>query len=196
MLGFSLAALLLFSLAAVWFFIQNQRLRQELAQAREAHSLQLQQQRDTERQLTAERNKTQQLTASLEQAQAKVIFHPIPVDPFVASLELTVGEARATDTGTPPTLVVPKGTRQVKLLLKRGENEYQSYALALQAIGGTEIFILSHVRPVASKSGVIFTLAVPASRISSGDYILTLRGHMPNGGLEDLSQSLFRVDKK
>jgi hypothetical protein len=39
-------------------------------------------------------------------------------------------------------------------------------------------------------------LTLPASQVKAGDYILTLRGYRQSGELEDVSQSLFRVEKK
>jgi hypothetical protein len=33
-------------------------------------------------------------------------------------------------------------------------------------------------------------------RFASGDYVLTLRGIDPDGEVDDLSKSLFRVEKK
>ena len=47
-----------------------------------------------------------------------------------------------------------------------------------------------------TKSGANFRFAVPASKFTSGDYILTLKGVMPSGEVEDVSKSLFRVEKK
>ena len=185
-LGFSLAAaLLLLSFAALWFFIQSQRLRQELARTH-----------DAEQQLARERDKNQQLIAELERARADA-QRPHPTGgSSVASLILTVGEARGPNIETPSTLVIPHGTTEVRLQLKRSRNEYSSYQIVLQAVDGTEIFNRQHVNPVATKSGASFTFTFPASQLGAGDYLLTLRGSLPSGELEDVSQSLFRVEKQ
>jgi hypothetical protein len=66
----------------------------------------------------------------------------------------------------------------------------------LQAVGGEEILNRQHFKPLASKSSASFVLTLPASQVKTGDYMLTLRGYMPSGELEDVSQSLFRVEKK
>jgi len=66
----------------------------------------------------------------------------------------------------------------------------------LKAVGGEEILNRQHFKPLADKSGASFVLTLPAFRVKAGDYILTLRGYRPSGELEDVSQSLFRVEKK
>lgn len=192
----SVALLLLLSLS-VWLFIQSQRLRQDLARTRDAQSAQAQQEHEAERQLASERARTEELTAELERTRAEAEPQP-PTAPAasVASLVLIVGGARAVDTGAPPTLVIREGTEQVRLQLKLKENEYKSYQLTLQAVGGEEILNRQHFKPLANKSGASFVLTLPASRVIAGDYMLTLRGYRQSGELEDLSQSLFRVEKK
>ena len=52
------------------------------------------------------------------------------------------------------------------------------------------------MQPIAEGSGAVFTLNVPANRFTTGDYMLTLQGAAGGGELDDLSQSLFRVEKK
>jgi len=195
-LAFSMAvALVLLSSVSVWLFIQSQRLRQDLARTQDAQSAQAQQGREAEQQLASERARTEELTAELERARAEAKPQPAPAA-SVASLVLIVSGARAVDTGAPPTIVIREGTQQVRLQLKLKENEYQSYQLALQAVGGEEILKRQHFKPLANKSGASFALTLPASQVKAGDYILTLRGYGPSGELEDVSQSLFRVEKK
>ena len=76
------------------------------------------------------------------------------------------------------------------------ENEYQNYQLTLRAVGGKEILNRQHLKPTITKSGASFTLSLPSSIVSSGDYILTLKGLTTRGELEDVSESLFRAERK
>src|SRR5437763_13029071 len=145
-LAFSMAlALLVLSSVSVWLLIHSQRLRQDLARTRDAQSAQAQQEREAEQQLASERARTQELTAELERARTEAKPQPTPAAPerpapFVASLVLLASGIRGVDTSAPPTLVIRKGTQQVRLQLKLREQAYQSYQLALQAVGGKEIF--------------------------------------------------------
>jgi len=199
-------ALLLLSSVSVWLFIRGERLRQDLARTHDAQTAQEQREREAQQQLAGERTRTQELTAELERTRTEPTPQPKPAapespaptlsTPAVASLVLIAGGARGVDTSAAPTLVIPKGTQQVRLQLKLRENEYQSYQLALQAVGGTEIFNRQHFKPQTNRSGASFIFTLPASKVGAGDYILMLRGYTPSGELEDVSQSLFRVEKK
>jgi type II secretory pathway pseudopilin PulG len=206
-LAFSTAlALLLLSLATVWLFVKDRSARQELARMRDAQAAQEQREREARQQLATEQTKTQELTAELERTRTEPTPQPTVVPsespsppaaaPVIASLVLVAGGVRGADTGAPPELVIHKDTQQVRLQLKLRENEYQNYQLVLQAVGGKEVFSRSRFKPAASRSSASFTITLPASKLPAGDYILTLRGATPGGELEDVSQSLFRVEKK
>jgi len=116
--------------------------------------------------------------------------------PRSVSLALTVGGVRGGDVTKTPTLIVPSGTTQARLLLNLKENNYPSYRAALQTVAGVEIFIQTGVKPGRAKNGASFVFTVPANKLAAGDYILTLRGVNPDGEVDDLSKSLFRVEKK
>jgi hypothetical protein len=206
-LAFSTAlALMLLSLVSVWLFIQSKRLRQDLAETRDAQSAQAEREREARQQLASERTRTEELTAELERARRETKLQPAPTvpesstpavaRPVVASLVLITSGVRGVETGAAPTLVIPEGTRLVRLRLKLRESEYQSYQLVLQAVGGREVFSREHFKPQPDRQGASFTFTLPASKVATGDYILTLRGSTPGGELEDVSQSLFRVEKK
>src|ERR1051325_2744301 len=168
--------LLLLASLSVWLFVESRRLRQDLARIREAQSAQAQKEHEAEQQLASERARVQELTAEIERALAEAKPQPAPATD-VATLTLTAGDARGAGAGAPPTLVIHKGTEQVRLQLKLKENEYRSYQLAVQAVGGKEVINRPRIRPPVTSAGASFVLALPASLISAGDYLLTLRGH-------------------
>lgn len=208
-LAFSLALLLLLvSSASVWLFIRGERLRRELARARDSQAAQEQSASAAQQQLADERARTQELTA--EPGGGEPTLQPTPTAPAsptpetppraaaapaVASLVLTAGGVRGVETGAPPTLVIHKETQQVRLRLKLSENEYQNYQLVLQSVGGSEVFS-RRLKPAVGRRGASFNVTLPARAVAAGDYILTLRGATSGGQLEDVSQSLFRVERK
>src|SRR5215831_2961503 len=152
-LRFTMAvALLGFASLSVWLFIESQRLRRELARTRDTQSVQAQQQREAERQLASERGRGQQLTDEVERLRAEAKLLPEPTG-RIASLLLIAREARGTETGAPPTLIISRQTTQVRLELRRSENEYKSYELGLQTAGGKEVLHRRHFRPMSVKSG-------------------------------------------
>jgi hypothetical protein len=62
--------------------------------------------------------------------------------------------------------------------------------------GGAEIFSQANIKPRSTKAGASFVFTVPARKFASGDYALTVSGINPDGEIDDLSKSLFRVEKR
>ena len=199
-LAFSFAVLLLMVLGSAWLLLRTSRLRNELAQTRATEAAREQHERELQQQLIDEQARNQQLIAELDRERAQPtpevgIASPKNTAPAFVSLLLVASGVRGAETRS-PTLSIPAGTQEVRIELKTVENEYQSYQLELHALGGKAIFDRKKVKPTITKSGANFGFSVPASRFTSGDYILTLKGVMPSGEVEDVSKSLFRVEKK
>ena len=213
-LGFSMSLVfLLTAVGGIRFFIENRRLRQELAQTREAQAERARRERELQQQLTDEERRAHELAgeeARAEELAAEPVRQrarqqtiqtkqapPARSASTFASLVLTVGGVRGIDTGQASHLVIPRGTSQVRLRLNLKENDYPGYRVSLQRVGGAEIFSRQGLKPGITKSGASFTLIVPAHKFgAAGDYVLTLRGVSQGGEIEDLSKSLFRVEKK
>ena len=199
--AFSIAlVLLLMLLGSAWLFLRTSRLRNELAQTRATEAAREQHERELQQQLIDEQARNQQLIAELDRERAQPtpeigIAPPKNTAPAFVSLLLVASGVRGAETKS-PTLSIAAGTQEVRIELKTAENEYQSYQLELHAVGGKAIFDHKSVKPTIRKSGANFRFAVPASKFTSGDYILTLKGIMPSGVAEDVSKSLFRVEKK
>ena len=124
---------------------------------------------------------------------------PTPVSkaaPVVATLLLTAGGTRGAESGPPATLLLTARTEQVSLRLNLSETDYRSYGGVLRRAGGGEVFSWRRVTARAAKSGGSVSLFIPARRLTEGDYILTLRGTRDTGEAEDVSVSLFRVQRR
>ncbi len=210
MLGFSTALVLLVMVGGVWFFIEGRHVRRESSQAtqvdqeRRERDLQQQRERELEQRVATERKQAEELTAERERLQRaqQQTTQPAPIPPLRAAtaptfvtLLLTVGGVRGAGTGQMPTLVIPPGTAQARLQLNLKENDYPNYRVSLQAVGGREIFSQQGLKPRPAKSGASFVLTVPAHKLAAGDYILTLKGVSQDGEIDDLSKSIFRVEK-
>jgi hypothetical protein len=198
MWAFSVVVLLA-AAVAVWSLIETTRLRQELARSEAERTTREQRERELQQQVTNERLRADQLFGELERLRVEEQSTPPPsikAAPAFASLVLTVGGTRITDAGPPAFLVIPAGAEQVRLQLNLKDNDYPSYRAALQPARGAEIFAWRRLIPRTTKSGPTLALVLPASRFAAGDYILTLRGVSKTGEVEDVSKSLFRVERK
>ena len=203
-LRFSLAlATVLIMLGSVWFFIESRRRQRELSQTQAASEAQQRREPEQSQPPADESRRAEELAAEQERVERSPQRMPQPTPtptlgsaPRSVSLALTVGGVRSGDTGQTPTLVIPPGTTQARLQLLLKDDDYPTYRAALQTVGGAEIFSQTNVKPRRAQTGASFVFTLPARKLSSGDYILTLKGINPNGEVDDLSKSLFRVEKK
>jgi anti-sigma factor RsiW len=195
-LRFSIAlATLLVVLAGVWIFVETGKRHEELARARAEQQRREREQSEERRRAEESAVKQPAVEPNPQLPQAT----PNPTEgqaPRSVSLAFTVGGVRGGDTNPIPKLIIPSGTTQARLLLNLKENNYPRYRASLQTIGGIEVFSQKGIKPLLSKTGAIFVFTVPARKFAAGDYVLTLRGINPDGEVDDLSKSLFRVEKK
>lgn len=195
-------AVLLFAVLAGWFFIETRRLRQELATTESERVTREVRERELQRQITNEQLRAEELSQELERLRIQpepAVPSPSPEDKLAstfATLILTIGGTRSTDAGPPAVLQIPAGTEQVRLQLNLRENNYTRYQGLLQSAEGNTIFTSRQLTAVNKKNGANLTLLVPARIFPAGDYVLTLRGVSKTGEVEDVSKSLFRVERK
>jgi anti-sigma factor RsiW len=197
--AFSAALVVLLALGSAWLLLRSARLRNELKQEQATQAAQEQHERELEQELAQEEARKQDLTAQLERERAQ----PTPQNqtspaekpaPAFVSLLLVAGDVRGAQPET-PTLSIPKGTAEAHIQLQLGENEYESYQLELHEVGGKTIFNRQQVKPAITKSSANFAFSVPATKFVTGNYILSLKGVLRSGEVEDVSKSLFRVTK-
>lgn len=193
-------ALLLLALGVGWLLSQTKRLREELAQTQAGQAAQEQRERELQQQLADERARARNLNDELNGARAEIkkpeAAPPKSTSPAFVTLLLTAGGLRGADAGSAPQLIIPTGTEQVRIQLNLKEADYPNYRVVLQAIGGNAIFSRQGLKPNTTKYGASFVLIVPARNFASGDYMLTLSGLRPDAELDDVSKSIFHVEKK
>ena len=186
--------ILLIALAGFWWWRQRREAAQIEARKEE------QQRREREQpapQLPVETPKPEERVAQ----SPPEVSQPSPGSntnstPSIVSLALTVGSVRSADGRSTQTLVIPRDTTQAQILLNLKDDSYPRYRVSLQKIGGSEVFTQANIRPRTTKAGAKFFFTVPARELTSGEYALTLSGITPQGEVDDLSKSLFRVEKK
>ena len=194
-------ALLLLMLGMGALFFKTRRLRGELAQTQAAHEALEQRDRELQQQLANERTRMNDLNDELNRARSQVNrsqpeFPATRTTPAFVTLLLTASGIRGADTGSAPRLIVPTGTEQVRIQLNLKESDYSNYRVVLQAVGGETIFSRQGIKPKATKSGSTFVVIVPARSFAAGDYILTVRGVRPDAEVDDVSKSIFHVEKR
>lgn len=182
-------------LSGAWIVVNNLRRQRQptLTQAKQENQEQRQQDQQTPQQ-TPERQNQEEHTAQVPPGSPQPSPSPvIKTTPRTVSLALTVGGVRDASGGPTQTLFIPSDTTQAQILLNLKDDSYPRYRASLQKIGGPEIFTQTNIRPRISKAGAKFVFTVRASQLTKGDYALTLSGFTPQGEVDDLSKSLFRV---
>jgi hypothetical protein len=200
-LAFSMVVLILLLVSSsIWLLVRWRKAGAELAARQAAEAGHEQHEAELQQQLADVQKQNQELTAELQRMpnpatpQANPALRS-PAMTFVTLL-LAASEARGAETTPPPTLVIPKGTEQVHLQLTIQDHDYRRYQIGLQAIPGREIVSHRKITPRVTRSGAIFSLSLPASKLASGDYMLTLSGASQSGEFEDVSKSLFHVQSR
>ena len=189
-LRFAVALVLVaIALAGIWVFVNSRRQQQ-----REAAQIQAPQQ-PPETPQQAEKQPDQAARIPPENSPPSPNSNASPA-PSIVTLALTVGGVRSADGGPTPSLSIPHDTTQAQILLELKDDSYPRYRVSLRKVGGPEIFTQTNLRPRSTKAGARFVFRVPAKTLTSGDYVLTLGGITPEGGVDDLNKSLFRVEKR
>lgn len=186
-LRFAMALIImLIALAGVWIFVNNRRRQQQ-------ESVQIQ--------TPPQPIETPQQTKPQQAQEERAASQPSPNSitnsaPRTVTLALIAGGVRGADGGPTQTLVIPHDTTEAQILLDLKDDSYTRYRVSLRQIGGPEIFTQTNIRPRSTKAGARFVFTVPARKLTSGDYALTLGGITPEGEVDDLNKSLFRVEKR
>lgn len=207
-LSVSITLVVSIAMGGLWSFIESRRLRREVAETQAARAEQERRALEMEEQRAAtERKQAEESTAELNRRQntqpssaqpsptSTALATPAPATTFV-TLHLSIGVTRSADTSPARTLVIPPGTKEVRLRLDLKENDYASYGVSLKEVGGREIFGRRGLKSRPAKSGARLNLTLPAEGLSTGDYMLTLGGINQDGSVEDLSKSIFRIEKR
>jgi hypothetical protein len=172
---------------------ETQRLRRELVRVETATAQHAQ---VLQSELSSARSEAANLSREVEQLkQQPPASNSTSAAPSIVSLFLTVRGIRAPDAAPASTLLIPAGTRQVRIQLEIDESEYPTYQLALKPVGGSDVIVRQHIPAQPSSSGFRIAATVQADRMSAGDYLLTLSGEHPNGQLDTVNESLVRVEK-
>lgn len=190
-------AALLICVVGLWFLAdRTARLRRELNDSQSARGMDQQRERELQQQVTGERQRAEQLSSELERLRSELqTVHSTSQPPGFASLILTIGGVRGAQTGPPATLVIPQGVLLARFHLNLKDNVYRAYVAEFRSADGRDIVRRAGLR-AQGKVRARLSVLVPANKFPDGDYVLTLKGVTPEGELEDISKSLFRVEKK
>jgi len=186
-----LAALLLIVVGGAWFLTERSRLQDQLAALRSERAVKQERERELAEQIAAERERNDQLAAELEQLrESQTAAVSETQRPAIFSFLLTASLMRGG--GEPQRLTIPRGADQVELRMRQEANDYQTYQAVVRTVEGADVFSRRNIKP---RNGSTVVVKAPATKLSAGDYILTLSGLNSAGGAEEVNRYFFRVSK-
>ena len=168
-----------------WLLVQSLRLRDQLAQT-VAQQTTLQREGQTLRaEVEQQRSLSQQLNGELERERAeRSRLESLAGAPrIVASFILTPNRVRSLEASRP--FLIRAGTDSVQFHLDLEADDYPSYRAVLRTADDEEVWSQDGLSSQRTLAGKAVGLSLPASLLTSGDYLLTLRGVTARGDIED-----------
>jgi hypothetical protein len=185
--GLAVAALLLIVAGGTKLLLERAQLRAQLATTQ---AQQQQRERELAAQIATTREQNERLAAALERLrQAEKPEQTEPKRSTIFSFLLTTSLLRGS--GAPQPLIIPRDTEQVELRVRLETDDYAHYQVNLRTIEGVEIW---NRRNLKARTGRL-AIVVPASKLSAGDYILTLSG-VKSDTVEEVNRYFFRVSNR
>lgn len=183
--GVAVTAAVLLVAGTVWLNNQQADWQQQVAKTEAERAAERQRLLELEAQLAQQNQLNSELSAELERLRAES-SKPIS-SPSVFSFVLLSGVRG----GEQQTLKLPPGTDQIRFQMKLESNKYQRYSVSIRPIDGGRSWTSSATR----QTGTTVSVNIPASKLNSGDYILTLTGIDATSATEEINRYFFRLSK-
>lgn len=204
------AATLVVLLGGAWLITQTLTLRNQLTQLQAQQQSQQNDRETLERQVDAERRRSEELAAQLNQEKqqraqtdeslrrlTETVNQQTPETPrsIIASLTLLPGIARGAT--TQPRLVLPANATVAQLQIGIDPEEtYQSYGVDLRTVAGRPVWTRDSLPARSARGGRSIRLTLPASALIPGQYELRLKGKTEANVVEDVGFYYFEVMKQ
>ena len=110
------------------------------------------------------------------------------------SLLLLPGAIRGSDEA--PRLTIPRDTQTARLRLGlEGRDNYRSFRAEVRDAQGRVVWTRDGLRAQSAPGARTVTINLPAQLLSTGKYVIALRGLTATGALEDVNFYPFTVQK-
>ena len=186
------AAVLLIATLGLW--VQNRRLRSDVAREASVRAAASAEARGLQQQLDASREEARRT------GQRAPIEPPSPDAPVpprsatnVFTLTLVAPRLRAPDAGGVRTARIPVESATVNLEIVLAERAYSSYRVTIKSVGGGDVYVRGLIAADGSGSRTRVVTVVPADVLAAGDYVLSVAGEPKGSDPEDIARFLLRI---
>ena len=196
MLQTSLAAAMLLVLVAgsTWLMLDRTRLNREIERAAADASEQVQREEEINSRLAAERDQIERLKSELDTLRQTIAERP----PRSAELEhhsilsALLSPMLLRNEGAPKQIAISPDIASVRLQMMVDPQDSRTLKAVIRSAEGTQVWNQRATKAGAEQAIVI----IPANRLPTGDYILTLSATATSGESEELGRYFFRVRMK
>jgi hypothetical protein len=191
-------ATLIMVIAGVWLLAERARLRDHMNQLQEAKAEEQQRAAELENRIAEERRRQQELAAELarlrEQQGKSEKPGPAPPDssPPHSVVSLLLSPMILRGAGETAQVKITSATTEVRLQLKIEEPSARNFRVSLQTVEGAQVWNASASR----KGAALLNVALPAAKLSTNDYILTLSANDAANQPQEIGRYFFRVIKQ
>lgn len=193
-IGLVTAMLLLLMAGFAWLAFDRTQLTRELESATAHLSNQQERELELTNQLAAEREQSSQLKAELESLQEATVQNqsrPSPANrPSILSFLLSPLLMRNGD--APQPITIPSRTDSIQLRMKVEKDNALRFQATVRTVEGKQIW---NQRSIKARAGNA-TVSLPANKLATGDYILTLSATNSAGETQEVNRYFFRVLRK
>lgn len=192
------AATLFLVVAGLWLLAERGRLRDQMHQLQQAKAAEQQRAAELENRIAEERKRQEELAYELgrlreEQNKGEKPTPPAPeVSPPRSVVSLLLSPMILRGIGETAQVKIPPATTEVRLQLKIQESSARNFRVSLRTIEGAQVWNASASR----KGAAMLNVTVPAARLSTNDYILTLSANDAANQPQEVGRYFFRVIKQ
>ncbi|MEW6130416.1 MAG: hypothetical protein AB1757_25505 [Acidobacteriota bacterium] len=194
--GWAMAtAMLLLIAAGSWLVYERARLSEQIHQLDQAKTLEQQRAEELEKAIASERQQNDKLAAELERLRAAPPSpdknEPLPAKPTEAPLVvsfLLTPKMLTRGGGEPQVLKLPKNASAVLLKIPVEETAARQFQVSLRTVEGLQVFSSGVI-----KNRAMVAVRIPADKLATADYILSLSSTTATQGAEELNRYFFRI---
>ena len=178
---------------------ERARLHRQIDQLKAESSSQQQRAQELEKEIAAQRDQNDKLASELAREESQTGETPSQTAPretrSVLSLVLSPMSMRSG--GEAQQLKLSNETAAVVLQMKVGQPGARGYQVDLRTVEGVKVWSRSSVKAGPStKDDSTISISIPAGKLDTGDYILTLSATINANETEEINRYFFRISKE
>jgi hypothetical protein len=195
------AVMLILTVSGAWLLSERARLREQVSQLQQQRASEQQRAEELEREMAREREQSDKLAAEVARLQEetqhaeKPVPTPTPVNERASIAAFFLSPKMLMRSGgEPQPLKVAKEAETVLFRMNTEEPATRSFQVNLRSVEGAQVWSRASIKARPhTKSGSSIAISIPANRLSTGDYILTLSAAEGSNEVQEINRYFLRI---